>query len=585
MALGSLQNNANDAFVESSTRANKTAVETTVGSSVLPTGAATEQGQQDILAALTVLQSYTDNLESLLTFINSNTDGLEGFVDGLESLVTTSNTILTNINTNVDNLESYTDGLETLISSTNTLLTSIAGYVDQLEGYTDGIEGLLTSIRDNADQLEGYLDGVESKLDSLLTNATGLAKESKQDTQITHLSNISNSVDQLESYVDGLETLVTSTNTKLDTLITQTDAVEGSLSTIASNTNGVSTASNQVTGNNSLSTIVTNTNGLQLQTGANTFLDKVVTGTITLTTVDSNVEIECNGCSTVEASFIFSGTGTVSFEYLADSTSTWNAISGLPFVGTQAFAASTSASTTQRFSIAGATKFRARRTAGSSGSVAVHLKASNGVGIIWAISQNANNFLTGSSQVGAWTVQPGNTQNTTAWLVSTSDGFKTTYSAVASNYTTMATTPTDVFTLTGSNTKTVRILHITISGTQTSEATREIVLIKRSSANTGGSSTALTAVPHDSNNAAATATALAYSANPTLGTSVGNIYCRRTFISDATKPSALNMFEWKADTMSQAIVLRGTSQVLAVNFAGVTSSGSVLCFTIKWTEE
>lgn len=40
---------------------------------------------------------------------------------------------------------------------------------------------------------------------------------------------------QIEDNTDGLEGLTTSTNTKLDTLIGQTDAVEGSLSTISTN--------------------------------------------------------------------------------------------------------------------------------------------------------------------------------------------------------------------------------------------------------------------------------------------------------------------------------------------------------------
>lgn len=44
----------------------------------------------------------------------------------------------------VDQLEGFTDGLETLIGTTNTSLSAISGYVDQLETYTDQLESLMT---------------------------------------------------------------------------------------------------------------------------------------------------------------------------------------------------------------------------------------------------------------------------------------------------------------------------------------------------------------------------------------------------------------------------------------------------------
>lgn len=72
----------------------------------------------------------------------------------------------------VDQLEGYTDGLETVLGTMNTTLTAISGFVDQLEGYTDGIEALLTALNGYVDQLEGFVDGIETSLTTISTNTT-----------------------------------------------------------------------------------------------------------------------------------------------------------------------------------------------------------------------------------------------------------------------------------------------------------------------------------------------------------------------------------------------------------------------------
>lgn len=128
-----------------------------VTESALPNGAATEVTLQSVLNAV---------------------DGLEGFVDGLEALSTTTNGLLTTIRDNADQIEGFTDGLEALLVSILAAVDGLEGFTDGLEGYTDGVEALLasgnallTTIRDNADQLEGYLDTVESLLTGPSTSA------------------------------------------------------------------------------------------------------------------------------------------------------------------------------------------------------------------------------------------------------------------------------------------------------------------------------------------------------------------------------------------------------------------------------
>lgn len=149
---------------------------------------------------------------------------------------------------------------------------------------------------------------------------------------------------------------------------------------------------------------------------------------------------------------------------------------------------------------------------------------------------------------------------------------------------TLAASATDVFTLTGSATKTVRIQRVGLNlagGGNNSH----FQLVKRSTANSAGTSTTPAVVPHDSTSAAGTAVARAYTANPTLGTSLGLVRTGRlnSIIASATTAVDAQEIEFGFGT-EQCLVLRGTSEVLAVNFAVVTT-GSTGSFYIQWTEE
>lgn len=143
---------------------------------------------------------------------------------------------------------------------------------------------------------------------------------------------------------------------------------------------------------------------------------------------------------------------------------------------------------------------------------------------------------------------------------------------------------TDIFTITGSATRTVRVTELSLQCTQTVAGTVAVQLVKRSTANTGGTSTAPTAVAHDSGSAGATATVLAYTANPTTGTLVGVVRAtRENWLAPATAANApRNPFTFYNGL---PIALRGTSQVLAVNLNGVTVTGGTCSLWASWTEE
>jgi hypothetical protein len=167
------------------------------------------------------------------------------------------------------------------------------------------------------------------------------------------------------------------------------------------------------------------------------------------------------------------------------------------------------------------------------------------------------------------------------------DGSKATYSATSAIGFASATTATDIFTITGSATKTIRIIRIAFSAQETTAGVVNVLLIKRSAANTGGTFATATAVPHDSNDAAATATVLNYTANPSaLGAAVGTIRAARIFIptSGTDTSNSVNESDFGIGP-EKAIVLRGTTQVLAVNLNATTVAGGTWTCYVEWTEE
>ena len=166
------------------------------------------------------------------------------------------------------------------------------------------------------------------------------------------------------------------------------------------------------------------------------------------------------------------------------------------------------------------------------------------------------------------------------------DGGKVTYRASAKALASAASA-TNLFTITGSASKVVRVTRLEVSGQATTAAAAQVLVIVQSAADTGGTATQPTAVPHDSLSPAATATINAYTANPTVGAAVGTIYESYVFLAapaTATVGSDKLVLDL-GNRPSQAIVLRGVAQVLAVNLNGATVTGGAFDINIEWTEE
>lgn len=161
------------------------------------------------------------------------------------------------------------------------------------------------------------------------------------------------------------------------------------------------------------------------------------------------------------------------------------------------------------------------------------------------------------------------------------DGNKATYSASVTGLVGVAG---DILTIYGSATKTVRVTRMSFSGIATAAATMDLTLIKRSTIDTVGTPAAVTATPHDSQSAAATATLNSYTAAPTPGTAVGTpIRSVKVDIAAAGAQEQVQPWDF-GNGPKQGIVLRGVAQGLCMN-VGATQAGALYNIDVEWTEE
>ena len=164
---------------------------------------------------------------------------------------------------------------------------------------------------------------------------------------------------------------------------------------------------------------------------------------------------------------------------------------------------------------------------------------------------------------------------------------KATYSAAARAIA-VGTAPTDVCKISGSSTKTVSVTRVEISSTQSTAGINNWVLLRRSSDNTAGTLHLMPAITHDSGQQAASGSTVGYSANPTTGTLVGTLksfFLLSPAPASVTSPS-YGVWDYKQDGANKPIVLRGTAEMIAVNFNGATlPTGLSLDCNIEWSEE
>lgn len=168
------------------------------------------------------------------------------------------------------------------------------------------------------------------------------------------------------------------------------------------------------------------------------------------------------------------------------------------------------------------------------------------------------------------------------------NGTKATYT-YAISATAPYATATDWIVVRGSASKTIKIVRVELSGAATAATTILATLKKHTIANTAGTSTNPTPMQHDSNDAAAFATVLLYSAAPTIDASATiwkNVRIDLTVVPGASANAVDRyVYEYGAQ-ISEPLILRGVAQEFAINLGGAAvPSGGVYDASITWTEE
>lgn len=177
---------------------------------------------------------------------------------------------------------------------------------------------------------------------------------------------------------------------------------------------------------------------------------------------------------------------------------------------------------------------------------------------------------------------------TTAYLA------RTTYSATFFGLVPVATA-TDLFCITGSASKLIRLQNVKLSGSGTA-ISLPVTVLRRASADTGGTAATTTANPantislRDTTQVVSTATLISYTVNPTIVDTSPTYIDSAQFSLAAAASGPTNsplFFDWSRDVenLLQVPTLRGAAQQICVNLNSTTITSGLLTGSLTWTEE
>lgn len=317
----------------------------------------------------------------------------------------------------------------------------------------------------------------------------------------------------------------------------------------------------------------------------------------TIAALNETVELECNGISGAKS--VISGTwvGTIKFQKSIDGTRWDDAATFDLITGANLTTSGVTANTiVGHVGVAGVYKVRAIFTSYTSGSATVALRGSVGASHVLA------NNLTAANLKNTSFTSDGSGNAITSTTVSAKRGMDcnliggtinvipvgtlATYSAAVSLLN-VTSSPTDIFLIKGSASKIVKINRLFFSGTQNNASTIDLLLVKRTADNTAGTRSSITAVSHDSTDAAATVQVFSYTANASaLGTSAGTIRAVSVNIPNKNSVGSITSAILELSQPPQkSIILNNANEYLAINLNAVSIAGSSLNITVDWTEE
>jgi hypothetical protein len=176
--------------------------------------------------------------------------------------------------------------------------------------------------------------------------------------------------------------------------------------------------------------------------------------------------------------------------------------------------------------------------------------------------------------------------DSTGAVYGNNEGRKQTYSLAVIDFAPISSATSPSFSITGSATKTIRIVRIGFSATAATGGISTLNL-RRFSALSGGTSASQSAsvAKHDTNNAAQTAVVNTWSVAATTATSTGVIRSLRFELPTPAVTVQPVLTEWMfGDRNDQALVLRGTSDFVGLCFNGIGTTPTAEIY-IEWTEE
>ena len=173
---------------------------------------------------------------------------------------------------------------------------------------------------------------------------------------------------------------------------------------------------------------------------------------------------------------------------------------------------------------------------------------------------------------------------------------RVTYSAVFIGLAPAAST-TDLVCIAGSTSKTIRLQSLQISGSSGTTLSLPVTLLRRVSVNTGGTAASTTANPantiskRDVGSPTATATLIAYTANPTIvDTSPTYIDSAQLAVSLTTMATVGNIvrFDFAKDSenfLQAPTITQGVTGQICLNLNATSLASGLLTGSITWTEE
>jgi hypothetical protein len=199
---------------------------------------------------------------------------------------------------------------------------------------------------------------------------------------------------------------------------------------------------------------------------------------------------------------------------------------------------------------------------------------------VFALAVRRDTLTTGSSATGDYNEFAVDQYG--AQLVRSFEKHAKTYSASAK--TSLAVSARDVMMIPGNAVTVVYVTKLIISGTATVARLQDLQVVRRSTANTGGTSSSMSVAQHDSTDAAPSSTPITYTANPSaLGTLAGTI--RQSFLALGTPASSDdNIIVFDFGDKGRPVVLRGTTQSLCIDMSATSLSGDVLSVSVEWYE-